>query len=274
MLSREEERELIIAWRERGDQKAFKTLLNEQRRMILSQSKRHINSRVDQDDLMQQAAIGIQRAAERFDMSKDNRFVTYANWYTLDEIASEGRKNSTAVKMPQSHMTGKGKEIWNTWLEEVTRSYDTQENGTIDEIVIRVADRLSVTHDKVRAVVQAWQTGDQSLDAPLPGEDGDRDTPLPSLLIDTETAEETILQTEAEATTISILTSLMGLLDEREKDIIHRRKFKNQTLQEVSVVHKISRERVRQLEERAMGKMMGARGQYEETALNCLEELR
>ena len=275
MMSKEEERELIIAWRERGDQKAFMRLVEEQRRLMISQSRKHVNARVGYDDLLQQGAIGLMRALEpdKFDLERKYRFVTYANWFTRDEIAVAGRKNSNAVTVPQSHMTGKGREIWEAWVKDAAACAEGGMDGSEAAIRKRVAAAMSVTEERVAAVVDAWQSGSYSMDAPLNGEDGDREQALPTALINSDTTEASLIRSQAEEQSHTLIAPLMSVLDEREQDIIRRRRFENETLEEVSKVHSISRERVRQLEKRAFEKMQAAGTQYREMGRDCIHAL-
>lgn len=274
MMSIEEERNLIIAWRERGDQKAFKKLADQQRRLMMSQAKNHVNSRADYDDFLQQGAIGLMRAIEKFDLSLDYRLVTYGNWFTRDEITRCGRENSTSVKVPHNHMTGKGKEIWNEFQTAMADCKETGDDGTEMSVIARVAEKLSVTHERVAAVVDAWRCKDQSMDAPIQAEDGEREQFLPTALIEIRTGEDEILHDEAHRRSKDLTNALMSSLDPREQDIILRRRFKGETLEQVGEVHNLSRERVRQLEARALKKMQDASIGMREEVMDCLHEMR
>lgn len=274
MMSPEEERDLIIAWRERGDETAFMKLADQQKRLMLSQARRHVNSRADYDDFLQQGTIGLMRAIEKFDLSRDNRLVTYGNWFTLDEISRYGRENSTSVKIPHSHMTGKGKEIWEAWVEDALACSCTGDDGSEAAITERVAAKLSVTEERVASVVDAWRSGDHSMDAPLHAEDGDKEQVLPTALVEGVTGEIGLLRDEAQARTKVLAEGVMSCLDDREKDIIRRRRFEQQTLEQVGIVHSLSRERVRQLEARAIQKMQSASLTMREDVMDCLSELR
>ncbi len=275
MMSMEEERELIVAWRERGDQRALKQLVDNQKRLMLSQSRRYVNARLSPEDLLQQGAIGIMRAAEKFDLDSDFRFVTYARWFTLDEISREGRSNSTSTVVPQSHMTGKGREIWEAWVAEqaLCATTKTKMDGSEAAITARVAERLKVTPDRVVGVITAWRMTEHQIDAPMKGEDGDREAALPDVMKDKATGEDKIILDQAERGADSLIADLLSVLDDRERDIIHRRRFKNETLEEVSVIYEISRERVRQLESRAMKKMIAAGASRTSEAASYLDSL-
>lgn len=272
-MTKEEERELIVAWRERGDAAALKLLIEKHKPLIRSQAAKYVSPRADMDDYLQHGAIGIMRAAETFDLDSDNRFVTYARWFTMDDISRFGRSNSTAVFVPQGQMFGKSKGIWDAWNDEKRRAEEAGEDCSEAAITERVAEALGVTRNRVINALAVRHLREHHTDAPGRAGDEDAEQRLPDQLTERTTGEDIYARSQAESVTKDILTQVMGTLDDRERDIIRRRKLAGETLEEVAVTYGLSRERIRQIEVKAIQKMAEAGAARAEEARYCLRAM-
>lgn len=267
-----EDRELITAWRERGDERAFKKLLDKHKAIIRNQSKKYLNNgRVSIEDMEQEGAIGLFKALEKFDVNKGIGLKSYTQWFTMNEIGNHGRPNSTSVKIPQGHMNGISKIIWDSWSahKAQNRNTDSQEYVLSDEqIIAKIAAENDITVNKVTKIINSRQVSEKNVDAPMMMPDGEAEAVLPEPLIDRQTAENEIINAESETGINIMVKKLMKALTDREKDIIIRRRFQNQTLEQVSLCYDVSRERIRQIEVKAMEKLAlagaGMRGEAAE----------
>lgn len=245
-MDKEHELKLIMAWKEHRDEDAFAELLRSNRKIILSQAKKYINGRAQEEDFMQQGAIGLMSAIERFDPEKNVKLSTFAKWRTLNEVGREGRMNSTAVKVPNNLMTREAGKIFSSW--KATRETSSESTEALLE---RFASENNITRTNLMNIIEAWTVGDHSLDARFSGEDGDVEQKMPDLLVDSENPEMKLISKESGPGMDALLESVFSGLSERERDIISRRKCKDHTLEEIAVDYGISRERVRQIEARA-----------------------
>lgn len=272
-MTKEEERELILAWRERGDESALKALIEQHKPLMRSQAQRYVGCRADIEDYIQQGSIGIMRAAETFDIESDNRFVTYARWFTMDDISRFGRSNSTPVFVPQGQMFGKSKGIWDAWTEEKKNAEASGEDCSESAMMDRVAEKLGVTKNRVKNAVIVRTIREHNNDAPAKVGDDVAEKRLPDQLTEQTTGEDLYARTEAEEITHDILSSIMATLDDRERDIVKRRRMGNETLEAVAQVYGLSRERIRQIEVRAITKMAAAGASRADEARSCLRAM-
>lgn len=272
-MTKEEERELIVAWRERGDATALKLLIEKYKPLIRSQASKYVSPRADMDDYLQHGAMGIKRAADTFDLSTDNKFVTYARWFTMDEISRFGRANSTPVFVPQGQMFGKSKGIWEAWNEEKKRAEEAGEDCSEAAITDRVSEAMGVTKNRVTNALAVRNLREHHTDAPGRAGDEEAEQRLPAQLTEKTTGEDIYARSQAESITSDILMQVMGALDDRERDIIKRRRLGGETLEQVAVTYGLSRERIRQIEVRAIEKMAEAGAARAEEAKYCLQAM-
>lgn len=272
-MTREEERKLIVAWRERGDAKALKKLIDQHKPLIRSQAMRYVNTRIGLDDLMQQGAMGIMRAAETFDLDSENRFVTYARWFTKRDISSCGRANSTVAFVPQGQMNGKARQIWDEWQDEMKNAVESGDDCSEEAVITRISQKLGLTEKKVKGAISVRHMREHRTDAIIPGAEDNVVAKLPPQMTVTETAEDHYAAEQAAEVSKTIIEKIMASLDPREKDIITRRKLSGQTLEAVAGVYGLSRERIRQIEVKAMTKMAEAGAGLADEARSCLSAL-
>jgi RNA polymerase primary sigma factor len=255
LLTREEEVDLAQRIR-KGEEEALDRLVRSNLRFVVSVAKKYQNQGVALSDLINEGNLGLIRAAHKFDETKGIKFISYAVWWIRQAILQALAEQSRIVRVPLNragalHRIGKRSAML---LQELGRE------PTVEEL----ADELDISEDEVRRTLSLSQTH-LSLDAPLtPGEDNRLLDYLPDQFAagpDDETYDRALLDTVEEA---------LGSLKEREAKIL-RLYFgleaqEPMTLEEIGSLLGITRERVRQIKEKALLRLRHAsRARFLET---------
>ncbi len=242
LLSAEQERDLAIRAAE-GDERARELLVQANLRLVISIAKHYTGRGLSMIDLIQEGNLGLMRAVQQFDPTRGSRFATYATWWIRQAISRALQEQATMIRVPH-HMTKA--------LQQVRQAAALlqQELGR-EPTVHEVAQRAKLTPEQVRELMHAVAKP-ISLEMPINDSDG-------SVLGDIIAAE-----TEAEWEQTVDWESLMARLNEREKTVIRLRYGlggqPSHTLEEVGKLLGLSKERVRQIESRAIQKMQEAAG--------------
>jgi len=244
LITREDEVDLAQRIRA-GDQEALDKLVRSNLRFVVSVAKKYQNQGVSLSDLINEGNLGLIRAAHKFDETKGIKFISYAVWWIRQAILQALAEQSRIVRVPLNragtlHRIGKRASVL---LQELGREATHAE----------IADGMDITEEEVARTMSISQTH-LSLDAPMsPGEDNR----LLDYLPDTEsrTPDEDMFE---KALTESIHDALRGL-KEREAKIL-RLYFgldgaEPMTLEEIGEVLNITRERVRQIKEKALSRL-------------------
>ncbi len=248
LLTPEEELELAKRAR-KGDEEAKQKLVEANMRLVMNIAKHYRNALVPFEDLVQEGAIGLMNAVERYDPSRGYRFSTYATHWIRQAIGRAIDNKAKTVRIP-AHVAEQ--------LRRMERERDRLRRETGDEPSIeQLAKAMGVSPKKILQLQQAAQEP-LSLDM-LVGEE--EDTSLGSLIHDQNVRdpEEVMLEMERR----KVLDELLETeLTDRERQVIIRRlgygDQEEQVLQEIGEALKISRERVRQIEAQAMRKLKDA----------------
>jgi len=258
LLTREEEVELARRIKQ-GDEEALDKLVRSNLRFVVSVAKKYQNQGVALGDLINEGNLGLIRAAHKFDETKGIKFISYAVWWIRQAILQALAEQSRIVRVPLNragalHRIGKRSSVL---LQELGREPTPEE----------IADELDLSHEEVERTLALSQSH-LSLDAPLtPGEDSRLLDYLPDHLSpapDDETYERALSTTLEEA---------LSTLKEREAKIL-RLYFgidgeEPMTLEEIGSLLGITRERVRQIKERALVRLRHAsRARFLETFLS------
>jgi RNA polymerase primary sigma factor len=259
LLTREDEVELAKLIKQ-DDEEALDKLVRSNLRFVVSVAKKYQNQGVALGDLINEGNLGLIRAAHKFDETKGIKFISYAVWWIRQAILQALAEQSRIVRVPLNragalHRIGKRS---STMLQELGRE------PTVEEL----ADELDLSEEEVQRTLAISQTH-LSLDAPLtPGEDNRLLDYLPDQFSagpDDETYERALSSTVEEA---------LGTLKEREAKVL-RLYFGLEdgrdpmTLEEIGALLGITRERVRQIKEKALVRLRHAsRARYLETFMS------
>src|SRR5437762_13600622 len=241
-----EEEKAIGARVQKGDEDAFRTLIDASLRFVVAMAKKYARSGYPLHELINEGNLGLIEAASRFDPSRGVRFITYASWWIRQAILAAIAHHGQVFRLPPKLKH----ELYRFETKVANLTQELGHRPSVDEI----SKELGMKEKDVREMMEGTPT-EVSLDTPNGG-DG-TDMRLEDLIEDhsvTPVDEALIAQSFEEQ-----LQTLLSQLDEKEKVIIERRfglgDLEPQTLAEIGSEMNLSRERIRQIEERALGKL-------------------
>ncbi|MBU0799695.1 MAG: RNA polymerase factor sigma-32 [Alphaproteobacteria bacterium] len=253
MLEREHELNLARRWRDKGDEKALHELVSAYARLVISMASRFRNYGLPMGDLIQEGNIGLMQAANRFDPGREVRFSTYAQWWIRSTIQDYILRNWSIVR---TGTTAAQKSLFFNLRRLRAKIEGRNEiEGLGEKGRAEIAKELGVNQNDVRDMEMRLTGGDQSLNNRI-GENGDDE--IQSLLADDRPDPEAIVIGMRDSQTRSQwLSEALGTLTDREQKIIRDRHltYETVTLEDLGKQLGISKERVRQLEARAMDKL-------------------
>ena len=255
-LGRDEELKLAIRWKNDHDEQALHSLANAHMRLVISLAAKFRHYGLSLADLIQEGHIGLLEAASRFDPDRDVRFSTYATWWIRASMQDYILRNWSIVRGGTS--SGQKALFFNLRRLRARLSRSAPElSGTA--LLVQIAEAMGVSQADVEVMNSRLSGSDVSLNMTLSDEEdsserGDflvDDHPLPDELVEVEIDTSRRLQ---------MLSVALKNLSDRELNIVKKRKLKDEpeTLEAVGAQLGISKERVRQLEARAMLKLKSA----------------
>ncbi len=254
MLTAEQERDLANRWRERRDPEAARLLVGSHLRYVIKIARGFRGYGLPFDDLIAEGNVGLMQAVEKFDPDRGFRLATYALWWIRATIQEYILHNWSLVKMGT---TAAQKKLFFNLRTVKGRMRELEEGDLSPETVAAIAEELQVGAQEV-VDMNRRLSGDRSLNN-IVGEDGGMQ--WQDLLIDQRPNQESLLgDFEQEKWRRDLLEEGLSKLNDRERHIVSERRLKDDppTLEELSKVYSVSRERVRQIEERAFNKLQKA----------------
>ena len=253
LLEKDHELALARKWRDEQDERALHELVKSYTRLVVSVASRFRNYGLPMGDLIQEGNIGLMQAAERFDPDREFRFSTYATWWIRASIQDYVLRNWSIVR---TGTTAAQKSLFFN-LRRLRSKIEgkTEKEGLTDAGRQEIAQELGVKVKDVEAMEGRLSGVDQSLNATI-GEDGEDD--WQSMLADNGPNPEDITANVMDSKTRSQwLNKALKSLTDREQTIIRERHLGHEvvTLEALGKELGVSKERVRQLEARAMEKL-------------------
>ncbi|MDF1749897.1 MAG: RNA polymerase factor sigma-32 [Alphaproteobacteria bacterium] len=252
LLSRDHEMELASLWRDEQDEAALHELVNCYTRLVISMASRFRNYGLPMGDLVQEGNVGLMQAAARFEPERDVRFSTYASWWIRSAMQDYVLRNWSIVR---TGTTAAQKSLFFNLRRLRAKIADASATQLTPAQRVKIAEELNVNIGDVEQMESRLSAGDQSLNAHV-GEEGEEEW-IGFLKDDGPNPEEVVTGLKDAESRSRWLAEAIGELTEREQTIIHRRRMVEDgaTLEELGKYLGVSKERVRQLESRALQKL-------------------
>ncbi len=255
LLSAQEEYEYAMRFKEKGDKEAAKILVQSHLRLVVKMAAKFKNYGLPITDLVSEGNLGLIQAVKKFDPEKGFRFSTYAMWWVRANIQEHILRSWSLVKIGTT--MAQKKLFFN--LHKIKRRLNvassSEEKSLSDEQIARISNDLNVKVSEIKEMESRLTNSDFSLNNVISQEGG---TELGEIvIIDEENNEEIIIEKQEKQRREELLREAFLVLNEREKDILIKRQMSevSMTLEELSKIYKISRERIRQLEMSALEKI-------------------
>jgi RNA polymerase primary sigma factor len=229
-----------------GDDAALEKLTEANLRFVVSVAKQYQNQGLTLSDLINEGNVGLMKAARRFDETKGFKFISYAVWWIRQSILQSIVEHSRLVRMPLNKMASYNKvnEAYIGFVQEFERDPTNEELGEL----------LDMTAKEVENMLRS-SNRHVSVDANIGGEDSDA-TMLDLMTVEGEVMPDHVLIDESMREEVQ---QGLSILNEREKEVISAYYGLNQanawTLEEIGEAFGLTRERVRQIKERAIRRL-------------------
>ena len=254
MLEREEEFILAKKWVDNGDSQAAHKMVTSHLRLAAKIAMGYRGYGLPTSEIVSEANVGLMQAVKKFDPDKGFRLSTYAMWWIRASIQEYVLRSWSLVKMGT---TSAQKKLFFNLRKAKNRIGALEEGDLRDHNVAKIAKDLDVTEKEVVSMNRRLTGGDASLNARVMT-DGEGAAEWQDWLED-ETANQAANYEEKNEldNRRELLTEALTILNDREKDIILKRKLQEPplTLEELSNLYDVSRERIRQIEFRAFEKL-------------------
>ena len=255
MLEQEQEYMLAKRWVEHEDTEAAHTLVTSHLRLVAKIAMGYRGYGLPLGELISEGNVGMMQAVKRFDPEKGFRLATYAMWWIRAAIQEYVLRSWSLVKMGTT--AAQKKLFFN--LRKIKGQIEAIDEGDLKpDQVAEIARRLNVSEDEVVNMNRRLTAPDSSLNAPLRD---DSESEWQDMLVSEDMSQETQLAEHDEMDVRrELLADAMEVLNDREKHILTERRLKDEpsTLEDLSQIYDISRERVRQIEVRAFEKLQKA----------------
>ncbi|EIE50441.1 RNA polymerase subunit sigma-70 [Salipiger aestuarii] len=254
LLEPEEEYMLAKRWVEDGDSASAHRMVTSHLRLAAKIAMGYRGYGLPQAEVISEANVGLMQAVKRFDPEKGFRLATYAMWWIRASIQEYILRSWSLVKLGT---TSAQKKLFFNLRKAKSRIGALEEGDLRPEHVTRIATDLGVTETEVISMNRRMSGGDASLNATV-GSDDDGSMQWQDWLED-ESADQATDYAERDELDArrALLAQAMDVLNDREKDILTQRRLSEKpvTLEDLSSVYDVSRERIRQIEVRAFEKL-------------------
>lgn len=252
VLKPEEEQRLAKLYRETGDTEAQHKLITSHLRLAAKIAMQYRRYGLPMADLIAEGNLGLLKAVQKFEPERGFRLATYAMWWIKASINEYILNSWSLVKI--GTVSTQKRIFYN--LRKLKAQLGAYEDGALrDEHAEQIANILDVRKDDVVAMNGRLMGRDNSLNTPI-GEDGDAER-MDLLMDDSPSQDELLEQQQERQRSRTLIAQAMDVLNEREKHIITQRRLVDDpvTLESLGEHYGLSRERVRQIEARAMQKL-------------------
>ncbi len=256
-LERDEEHELAVRWKDDHDQKALHRLTAAHMRLVIAIAARFRNFGLPMGDLIQEGHVGLLEAAARFDPERDVRFSTYATWWIRASIQDYILRNWSIVRGGTSSSQ---KALFFNLRRLRARMAQNAAEQPRQAMYAEIAGALGVTESDVELMDSRLSAPDTSLNAPIHETESDTANRQDFLVDDVALPDETVGEHIDSERQLSWLQKALNVLNERELRIVRERRLREEgaTLELLGASLGISKERVRQIENRALEKLREA----------------
>jgi len=255
LLEQGHELDLARRWRDQNDEAALHELTTAYMRLVISMAAKFRHYGLPMPDLVQEGNVGLMQAASRFEPAREVRFSTYAAWWIRSSIQDYVLRNWSIVR---TGTTAAQKSLFFNLRRLRAQIDDTGDGVMTRENKTWVADHLGVPERDVESMASRLSASDRSLNAPL-AVDGDAE--WQDLLADESAApEDEIMERRDTERRKQWIADALNALNDRETLIIRERRLSEDTvtLETLGKQLGISKERVRQIEHQALGKLRKA----------------
>ena len=251
MLDAEEEYMLAKNWKEKGSLKSAEKLVTSHLRLVAKIAMGYKGYGLPVNEMISEGNVGLMQAVKKFEPEKGFRLATYAMWWIKAAIQEYILRSWSLVKIGTT--TAQKKLFFN--LKKLKNQIAPRSEGDLrNEQVSEIANKLNVREEEVVSMNRRLAGKEYSLNAPV-GEDGDQ---WQDWLVDKEMDQELkFAQQEEMNQRKDLLKDSIKILNDREKEILYARRLTDDplTLENLSKKYKISRERIRQIENKAFEKL-------------------
>jgi len=251
ILDSEEEYMLAKNWRTTGNLKSAEKLVTSHLRLVAKIAMGYKGYGLPVNEMISEGNVGLMKAVKKFEPEKGFRLATYAMWWIKAAIQEYVLRSWSLVKIGTT--TAQKKLFFN--LKKIKNQIaPTSEGDLRNEQVSEIANKLNVDEKEVISMNRRLSGKEHSLNSPI-GEDGDE---WQDWLIDKELDQELkVSQQEEMEQRKGLLSDSIKILNDREKEILYARKLNDEqtTLDDLSKKYKVSRERIRQIENKAFEKI-------------------
>ncbi len=255
MLEPEEEYMLAKAWADRQDSGAAHRLVTSHLRLAAKIAMGYRGYGLPQAEVISEANVGLMQAVRRFDPERGFRLATYAMWWIRASIQEYILRSWSLVKLGT---TSAQKKLFFNLRKAKARIGALEDGDLHPDKVSRIATDLGVSEDDVISMNRRISGGDASLNSLVGGSDGESSTEWQDWLED-EDADQAAAYEDRDELEVrrELMAEALAVLNEREQDILTQRRLQDHpvTLEALSGLYGVSRERVRQIEVRAFEKL-------------------